>query len=128
MCSHRLVHCTFCEIQLSLNEIDEHESYCGSRTEKCSLCCQYIMIKDMLSHDQLVHETASNLAREISQVPFRGHEMNSDRAEKVIMINSYLPSYVIPCRPSTFLFIPTCSYIFSNSYFRLHFFLTVTSG
>ena len=30
----------------------EHEDYCGSRTEKCEVCGEYIMLKNFDSHNK----------------------------------------------------------------------------
>ncbi|XP_059479327.1 TRAF-type zinc finger domain-containing protein 1-like isoform X3 [Neocloeon triangulifer] len=49
-CSHRKVVCTFCEIELPSKELADHESYCGTRTEKCAQCGEFVMIKYQALH------------------------------------------------------------------------------
>jgi hypothetical protein len=44
------VTCTFCELELSASEAAEHENYCGTRTEKCSECGEFVMLKYQTLH------------------------------------------------------------------------------
>ncbi|CAG5129933.1 unnamed protein product [Candidula unifasciata] len=50
-CSKKLMGCEYCELSLHKNEMEAHLDYCGSRTECCPLCQQYIMQKDKLRHE-----------------------------------------------------------------------------
>ncbi|BFZ18946.1 hypothetical protein BsWGS_21985 [Bradybaena similaris] len=50
-CSRKLMRCEYCELSLHKNEMEAHVDYCGSRTECCPLCQQYIMQKDKLRHE-----------------------------------------------------------------------------
>ena len=44
-CIMRLVACTFCELQLKFNEMTDHESDCGNRTEECEKCHKRVLIR-----------------------------------------------------------------------------------
>ncbi|XP_046385271.1 TRAF-type zinc finger domain-containing protein 1-like isoform X2 [Ischnura elegans] len=44
-CPMRRVNCSICELELPATEIIEHENYCGSRTELCEDCGEYVMLK-----------------------------------------------------------------------------------
>lgn len=44
--------CAFCELSLPSDELGKHESYCGTRTELCTKCQQYIMHKDLKTHEE----------------------------------------------------------------------------
>lgn len=45
-----LLPCKFCELELPKTELEEHEDYCGSRTDKCIECGQLVMFKDKDMH------------------------------------------------------------------------------
>ena len=38
--------CTFCHLEFEDTKIKSHEDYCGSRTEECPECHDYVMLKD----------------------------------------------------------------------------------
>lgn len=45
--------CQHCDIQLPFNKLQDHESYCGARTEICSGCGLNIMVKDLKEHPRV---------------------------------------------------------------------------
>lgn len=51
-CLKRQVKCTYCEMDVAKGELDDHLEYCGTRTENCVLCGQFIMVKDMARHEE----------------------------------------------------------------------------
>jgi len=51
-CHKRPVKCEFCELPMPKSEHNTHIGYCGSRTEQCPTCQQYIMLKDMTRHEE----------------------------------------------------------------------------
>lgn len=51
-CLKRQVKCTYCEMHVAKGELDDHQEYCGTRTENCVLCGQFIMVKDMARHEE----------------------------------------------------------------------------
>ncbi|XP_055556922.1 TRAF-type zinc finger domain-containing protein 1-like isoform X2 [Falco biarmicus] len=53
VCLLRLVLCPYCEIQLPLKAMVNHELYCGTRTEKCENCHRYILVRDLKEHPQV---------------------------------------------------------------------------
>ncbi|KAK0055068.1 TRAF-type zinc finger domain-containing protein 1 [Biomphalaria pfeifferi] len=50
-CAKKLLQCTYCDLSVTKEELESHMGYCGTRTECCPLCQQYIMLKDMLRHE-----------------------------------------------------------------------------
>ncbi|XP_067014686.1 XIAP-associated factor 1 [Anabrus simplex] len=54
-CSHRAVCCNFCHIETEANELAEHENYCGSRTERCNECGEFVMLKYQQLHEDSNH-------------------------------------------------------------------------
>lgn len=49
-CLKREVACVYCGLDMSFSELNNHEVYCGSRTEPCETCKKFVMIKDIPSH------------------------------------------------------------------------------
>uniref|UniRef100_V9KL50 TRAF-type zinc finger domain-containing protein 1 n=1 Tax=Callorhinchus milii TaxID=7868 RepID=V9KL50_CALMI len=49
-CPLRLIKCQYCELELAFNKSEEHDDYCGSRTEPCTTCGRNVMIKDLNAH------------------------------------------------------------------------------
>lgn len=43
--SSGLLACKFCDLELPKLELDDHENYCGSRTDKCLECGELVMFK-----------------------------------------------------------------------------------
>ena len=50
-CSRKPSQCSYCELQLPLSELQSHVDYCGTRTEPCPTCGQFVMLKDQLQHE-----------------------------------------------------------------------------
>ncbi|CAK85994.1 unnamed protein product (macronuclear) [Paramecium tetraurelia] len=44
--------CLYCELSYPLDQIYQHENQCGSRTEKCQMCQNYVMKRDLNAHNQ----------------------------------------------------------------------------
>ena len=44
--------CDYCEIEITCQDLDTHKEYCGTRTEPCPLCGQFVMIKHLLRHEE----------------------------------------------------------------------------
>ena len=47
----RMKQCCFCELEVAFDALQEHQDVCGSRTELCPNCSQYVMLKDQGRHD-----------------------------------------------------------------------------
>ncbi|KGL89441.1 TRAF-type zinc finger domain-containing protein 1, partial [Charadrius vociferus] len=52
-CPLRPALCQYCDIQLAFNKLQEHEIYCGARTERCGGCGRIIMMKDLKEHPRV---------------------------------------------------------------------------
>jgi len=46
----RMVDCEYCELQFKAMDLYQHQDSCGSRTDVCEKCQQYVMLKEMKSH------------------------------------------------------------------------------
>jgi len=46
----RMMDCEYCELQFKAMDLCEHQDSCGSRTDVCEKCQQYVMLKEMKSH------------------------------------------------------------------------------
>ncbi|NXE80779.1 TRAD1 protein, partial [Cochlearius cochlearius] len=49
-CPLRPAVCRYCDIQLAFNNLQDHEIYCGARTERCGGCGRNVMLKDLKEH------------------------------------------------------------------------------
>ncbi|XP_018935804.1 TRAF-type zinc finger domain-containing protein 1 [Cyprinus carpio] len=52
-CSHRLVPCQFCDLEVASFQTKEHEDYCGTRTEPCPVCKCNVMLREQHIHPAL---------------------------------------------------------------------------
>ncbi|XP_046739210.1 uncharacterized protein LOC124407271 [Diprion similis] len=44
-CPKRFISCLYCELELPFSDMTAHTDYCGTRTEKCEDCGEYVMFK-----------------------------------------------------------------------------------
>ncbi|XP_044296778.1 TRAF-type zinc finger domain-containing protein 1 isoform X2 [Varanus komodoensis] len=51
-CPLRPVTCQHCEIELAFSKLQEHEDYCGARTERCGRCGRNVMLRDLKRHPE----------------------------------------------------------------------------
>ncbi|ELR19783.1 ubiquitin fusion degradation protein, putative [Acanthamoeba castellanii str. Neff] len=49
-CPQRSVPCHYCGLMTKATQLDEHQEYCGTRTEECEKCRRCIMYKDLPQH------------------------------------------------------------------------------
>ena len=45
--------CTYCHLEFENDKLKSHEDYCGSRTEECPECHDYVMLKDWEKHQNM---------------------------------------------------------------------------
>ncbi|XP_066466121.1 TRAF-type zinc finger domain-containing protein 1 isoform X2 [Tiliqua scincoides] len=57
-CPLRRVACQHCDLELAFNQLQEHEDYCGARTERCARCSRNVMLKDLKEHPEDCGERA----------------------------------------------------------------------
>lgn len=50
-----LIPCKYCELELPLSDLGEHEDYCGARTDKCQDCGELVMFKYKQLHEETNH-------------------------------------------------------------------------
>ena len=53
ICPERVIVCQYCELDCKARNIMEHEIYCGSRTEKCPECSDFVMLRDWKEHQKM---------------------------------------------------------------------------
>lgn len=53
--SPSLTPCKYCELELPKGDLEQHESYCGTRTERCGECGEYVMFKYRQLHEDSNH-------------------------------------------------------------------------
>ncbi len=52
-CPKRPVFCSYCKLEFTARDCSDHESYCGSRTEQCPECKDFVMLKDWEEHQKM---------------------------------------------------------------------------
>lgn len=50
-----LLACKYCDLELPKLDLEEHENYCGSRTDKCLECGELVMFKYKQLHMDTNH-------------------------------------------------------------------------
>uniref|UniRef100_A0A7N9DA16 XIAP associated factor 1 n=1 Tax=Macaca fascicularis TaxID=9541 RepID=A0A7N9DA16_MACFA len=62
-CQERPVECKFCELDMQLSKLELHESFCGSRTELCPGCGQFIMRRMLAQHTDVCRSEQAQLRK-----------------------------------------------------------------
>ncbi|NXE25783.1 TRAD1 protein, partial [Ardeotis kori] len=52
-CPLRPALCQYCDIQLAISKLQDHEIYCGARTERCGGCGRNVMVKELKEHPRV---------------------------------------------------------------------------
>lgn len=52
-CPERQIICQYCHLDTLAKNLEEHEGYCGSRTEQCPECGDFVMLKDWEKHEKM---------------------------------------------------------------------------
>ncbi|KAF4790541.1 TRAF-type zinc finger domain containing 1 [Turdus rufiventris] len=97
-CPLRPVLCQFCDIQLAFNKLQEHELYCGARTEPCGRCGRNVLLRDLKEHPRLCG-TQDKAAKGSRTEPGFGNEDGTrrsqqgtgDELERTEILHSQLP-------------------------------------
>ncbi|XP_065196932.1 integumentary mucin C.1-like [Sycon ciliatum] len=79
-CRKRLVTCKYCELDWQCDELPEHSSLCGSRTDECSLCHTRVRLSDMewhMTEKHGVHTSHSSASAASSPLPSTGKQSAS---------------------------------------------------
>ena len=45
--------CKYCELEFPQAKLNDHEHYCGSRTEQCPECSDYVMLREWEKHQSM---------------------------------------------------------------------------
>ncbi|CAH1956623.1 unnamed protein product [Acanthoscelides obtectus] len=64
--SSGMLACKFCDLELPKLELEEHENYCGTRTDRCLECGQLVMFKDKQAHIDSNHGLSARRNRDSS--------------------------------------------------------------
>ena len=76
-------------------EMSDHETYCGSRTERCDRCPDWVQLKEWDSHQSRYHSNVQRRFRERSVIA---------QTETIIEYKAGKPSKInILCREENFI-------------------------
>ncbi|XP_051023549.1 XIAP-associated factor 1 isoform X2 [Acomys russatus] len=81
--------CTFCELAVHLNNLDVHESHCGSQTERCPHCNQPITRRAMAQHKDACL-SAKGRPEEGKRIVSPGRKKHCDHCKQMIPENQYV--------------------------------------
>uniref|UniRef100_A0A674H7H5 TRAF-type zinc finger domain-containing protein 1 n=1 Tax=Taeniopygia guttata TaxID=59729 RepID=A0A674H7H5_TAEGU len=73
-CPLRPVLCQFCDIQLAFKELQEHELYCGARTEPCGRCGRNVLRRELPEHPRLCGSDRSTAGDSGGTAPAPGRQ------------------------------------------------------
>ncbi|CAD8098338.1 unnamed protein product [Paramecium sonneborni] len=68
-CSKTPKQCLYCDLNYTVDQIVQHENQCGSRTEKCDICQNYIMKRDLTNHYQSCFQKIDKIEQPIQKKP-----------------------------------------------------------
>ena len=68
LCSKRKLICKFCHQPKMAMEMSDHENYCGSRTERCDRCPDWVQLREWDSHQNRYHSNMQRRFRERSVI------------------------------------------------------------
>jgi len=85
--------CRFCKLETRAANLAECEDYCGSRTEKCPECGDYVKLKDWDEHQKmtLYHGNQSAGRREEREDNLLFQNWPSDLVRKCLVTTLHLP-------------------------------------
>ncbi|XP_062590468.1 TRAF-type zinc finger domain-containing protein 1-like isoform X2 [Saccostrea cucullata] len=94
-CLKRPIKCVYCEMDVAKGELEEHQGYCGTRTENCIRCGQFIMVKDMAQHEEsrcnyreIQPKNNNNTPVDIPHLPSNGSVTSNRRAAPPVVDDS----------------------------------------
>ncbi|KAK2880928.1 hypothetical protein QQF64_008740 [Cirrhinus molitorella] len=67
-CTERPEICEFCQLEHPLSNLKVHKVSCGSRTERCSDCGQYVKLMDQLDHPQICSTTTPKQSNNLEEI------------------------------------------------------------
>ena len=77
-----MISCEYCEVQCIACNIEDHELACGSRTEVCDICRNYVLVRMLKIHEGLHNNSAAATATEIPS------NISSESKEKVLNVEN----------------------------------------
>ncbi|KAK4470948.1 hypothetical protein MN116_006454 [Schistosoma mekongi] len=63
----RLVECIFCHLEVTIDLLDDHESACGSRTERCMKCGDFVMLQNYKAHQCVKYTEYPNVHNDLEK-------------------------------------------------------------
>ena len=60
--------CKYCKAPKMAMEMSDHENYCGSRTERCDRCPDWVQLREWDSHQNRYHSNMNRRFRERSVI------------------------------------------------------------
>ncbi|NXX87304.1 TRAD1 protein, partial [Urocolius indicus] len=52
-CPLRPALCPFCTVELPFSKLQEHEAFCGARTEPCGTCGRNVLLREQMEHPRV---------------------------------------------------------------------------
>nr|CAI5844416.1 unnamed protein product [Callosobruchus analis] len=95
--SSGMLACKFCDLELPKLDLEEHENYCGTRTDRCLECGQFVMFKDKQAHIDSNHGLSTRRSRASSV------QTSWDSTSARIAPTIDIPDYTPPRRRSPLL-------------------------
>jgi len=77
------IECQYCTLLVEPNEIEEHEKMCGSRTEQCEICGQFVQNRLLSQHFNVMHDSGYKVNNE------REKEREKQRQREIERENEY---------------------------------------
>merc|ERR1712244_64067 len=62
-CKERRAICNYCGIFRTCIDMEQHRNFCGSRSEKCTECDQFVSLRNMEAHKQSNCELFKNVIK-----------------------------------------------------------------
>ncbi|XP_063271663.1 TRAF-type zinc finger domain-containing protein 1 [Prinia subflava] len=96
-CPLRPALCQFCDLQLAFNKLQEHELYCGARTEPCGRCGRHVLRRELREHPRACGEAAAAEGGGTAPAPGSGggggrsRQGAGDELERPEVLHSQLP-------------------------------------
>merc|ERR1712130_497568 len=86
-CKERRAVCNYCGILRRCNDMESHRKHCGSRSEKCTKCDQFVSLMNMEPHLQSNCQWFNNNQLSVKKQP--------DRVNKEVQDNPYLDQQLL---------------------------------
>ncbi|XP_045149459.1 XIAP-associated factor 1 [Echinops telfairi] len=87
-CQMRQVQCKFCELTMNFSKLEDHEYRCGSKTELCPDCNQFIQLRKLAYHKDTCQRGQTE-PRKGRRTSAPGKKINCVSCNQMIAVNEY---------------------------------------